>query len=57
MGLISCVVTAQLICTFVFAYAKSSFSHETAHIIHVHVLNGQLGYVVFSFGGLRTGHL
>ena len=25
---ISCVVTAQLICAFVFAYAKSRFSHD-----------------------------
>ena len=31
--LISCAVTAQLICTFVFAYAKSRFSHDTAHIV------------------------
>ena len=28
--LISCVVTAQLICVFVFAYAKSRFSHDVA---------------------------
>ena len=26
-------VTAQLICVFVFAYVKSRFSHDTAHII------------------------
>ena len=30
--LISCAVTAQLICGFVFAYAKSRFSHDGAHI-------------------------
>ena len=30
--LISCVVSAQLICSFVFAYAKSRFSHEEAHM-------------------------
>ena len=29
--LISCAVTAQLICTFVFAYAKSRFSHDAAY--------------------------
>ena len=29
-ALISCVVTAQLICGFVFAYAKSWFSHDAA---------------------------
>ena len=26
-------VTAQLICGFVFAYAKSRFSHDAAHIM------------------------
>ena len=30
--LISCVVTAQLICTFVFAYAFRMFSHDTGHL-------------------------
>ena len=29
-ALISCAVTAQLICVFVFAYAKSRFSHNKA---------------------------
>ena len=29
--LISCAVTEQLICTFVFAYAKCKFSHDAAH--------------------------
>ena len=33
--LISWAVTTQLICAFVFAYAKSRFSHDMAHIIHV----------------------
>ena len=31
--LISCAVTAQLICVFVFAYAKCLFSHDTAHLV------------------------
>ena len=31
-ALISFAVTAKLICVFVFAYAKSRFSHDTAHI-------------------------
>ena len=31
-ALISCAVTAELICGFVFAYAKSWFSHDEAHI-------------------------
>ena len=30
--LISCAVNAQLICVFVFAYAKNCFSHDAAHI-------------------------
>ena len=29
--LISCMVTSQLICAFVFAYAKNRFSYDTAH--------------------------
>ena len=33
--LISCTVTVQLICAFVFAYAKSSSSHDVALIISV----------------------
>ena len=31
-ALISCAVTAQLICAFVSAYAKNRFSHDAAHI-------------------------
>ena len=34
-ALISYAVTAQLICAFVFAYAKSRFSHDAAHILQV----------------------
>ena len=32
-ALISFAVTAKLICVFVFAYAKSQFSHDAAHIV------------------------
>ena len=32
-SLIRCAVTAQQICAFVFAYAKSRFSHNAAHFI------------------------
>ena len=32
--MISCAVTAQLICVFVFAYAKKRLSHNEAHINH-----------------------
>ena len=31
-ALISCAVTAQLICVFVFAYASNRFSHNEAHV-------------------------
>ena len=31
-ALISYTVTAQLICAIVFAYAKSRFSHDMAHL-------------------------
>ena len=31
-ALIKFAVTAKLICVFVFAYAKSRFSHDEAHI-------------------------
>ena len=31
--LISCAVTAQLICAFVFAYAKIRFSGDEAHLM------------------------
>ena len=34
-ALISFAVTAKLICAFVFAYAKSRFSHDAAHILVV----------------------
>ena len=37
--LISCAVTAQLICTFVFAYADCWFSHAAAHILFIEFLN------------------
>ena len=32
-ALISFAVTAKLICAFVFAYSKSRFSHDAAHIV------------------------
>ena len=31
-ALMSCAVTVQLICAFVFAYAKSRFSYDAAHV-------------------------
>ena len=37
--LISCTVTTQLICAFVFAYAKSWFSHDMAQLVTVCSIN------------------
>ena len=39
--LISCAVIAQLICDFVFAYAKNSFSHDSAQVMLVYFLSEQ----------------
>ena len=39
--LISCVVTLQLICPFVFAYAESRFSHDAAHLMTMITISGQ----------------
>ena len=44
-ALISCALTVQLICAVVFAYAKSRFSHDTAYIGMV---------LVVDFSGLFT---
>ena len=33
--LISCAFTAQLICVFIFAFAKNWFSYDAAHLIIV----------------------
>ena len=35
-ALISFAVTAKLICVFVFAYAKSRFSHDEAHMMRLY---------------------
>ena len=38
-ALISFAVPAKLICVFIFAYAKSRFSHDEAHFIVVAMCN------------------
>ena len=38
-ALISFAVTAKLICVFVFAYAKSRFSHDEAHLMIIDFLS------------------
>ena len=51
-ALISFAVTAKLICDFVFAYAKSRFSHNEAHLIW-----GFLFFVFEARGGGGGGSL
>ena len=41
------MVAAQLICTFLFAYANSSFSHDLAHVIVI--LFVRLKRIVFQY--------
>ena len=40
-GVISFAFTAKLICVFVFAYAKSRFSHDAAHLIMILICSGR----------------
>ena len=47
--LISFVVTAKLICVFVFAYAKSQFSHDAAHISFILGSGVILSFLLCSF--------
>ena len=35
-ALISCQLTTQLICAFVFAYAKTRLSHDAVHLVRFH---------------------
>ena len=49
-ALISFAVTAKLTCVFVFAYAKSRFSHNEAHIVKL----GFTGvYIIFFLFALK----
>ena len=49
--LISCAVTIQLICVFVFASAKSGFSHDVAQLIDTSfsVLHKSMLWVIIRF--------
>ena len=45
--LISWLVTAQLICIFVFVYAKSKFSHDMAHLdVYLVMLEVSVGLIL-----------
>ena len=56
-ALISCAVTAQLICIFVFAYANCLFSHAKAHNIISCLKMGIHHLYVFSLIGEINGLL
>ena len=45
--LISCTVTAQLICVFVFAYAKNWFSHDPAPLCVDYLETGAKGNLFY----------
>ena len=45
-ALISFALTTKLICVFVFAYAKSPFSHNVAHLSHKHESAYDLGVII-----------
>ena len=46
-ALISCAVTAQLICVFVFAYAFLGVSYAAAHITHYSNSGNKAYFVIF----------
>ena len=48
-ALISCAVTAQLICLFVFAYAKNRFSHNEAHLVTSVINNTESSTRILTF--------
>ena len=59
-GLISCMVTIQLICAFFFAYAKSRFSHHIALILQMQTSVAPTmahTYVTTSGVSMKSGHV
>ena len=60
-ALISFAVTAKLICVFVFAHAKSRFSHDGAHLLSVQLYHYFHDYgdvhimIIILFQSLSTG--
>ena len=55
-ALISFAVTAKLICVFVFAYAKSRFSHNEAHIAKLGFTGGDQYFLIFCSKNLSKEH-
>ena len=43
------VVTAKLICVFVFSYADCWFSHEVAHIVNICIITRNLNFAYCKF--------
>ena len=54
-ALISCAVTVQRICFFVFAYAKSRFSHNEAHMTSSQFINVMHGVYFLQGIGIPQG--
>ena len=52
MAPISCAVTAQLICAFVFAYSKNRFSHDATHSSKGFSVGGVCGHIFFELFNL-----
>ena len=49
-ALISCVITAQLICTIVFVFEKNRFSHDMAQMIsHILLMLSVLFYTLYIY--------
>ena len=53
-ALISFAVTAKLICVFVFAYAKTRFSHDAAHFVEVLNLRTQIKMFGFTVDEIHS---
>ena len=59
-ALISFAVTAKLICVFVFAYAKTRFSHDEAQIssnTHLVCSSDSIVNLPYTLTSFRTNHL
>ena len=48
-ALISFAVTAKLICVFVFAYAKSRFSHDVAHLVDLICVSELASFILLQY--------
>ena len=57
-AMISCTVTAQLICAFVFRIGKNPVSHDAAHFFHRDLERKMLNFkVIFPLVRIEDEHL